>query len=554
MYGEKEKGMFRKIVPLILTVIMIVSMFGCSTPTATTAPQPTTAAQPTTAPEPTKAPVATTAPEPTKAPEPTATAKPAATVTLDYYIVGTGDTPVRPAVEAAINAYIEPLIGAKVVFHIIGWGDWASKAITGIQAGEKMDIFFTADWFNYMQLVSEGLLTPLNDDKGPNGNLLNQYGQGILKSLNPAFITGTQIDGVNYAVPTNKELSVPWGFVYNATIADEIGFTDADAAKCKTMADLEPWIAKAKAKHPDLYPYLTDGSVGFLQWIHSFASGINDYEVNMLAAPDASGKYDESIVVPMESDWMKAYLTTVHDWFKKGYINPDASLSTFDTSKDLNAGKFFIEPMPLKGSNIKAQELVIASGNKDLQLKEIYESPKIVASSDAGGSMLAIPKVSDYPVQAMKLLNLMHTDSKLINMMLYGVPDTMWKLDADGRVNVIDGTWLGAHPGAWVWADVTIQSVTNKEDPNKNAMLIAYSKDALMIPSLGFRFRNESVAAELTAINAVVDGSQRALMTGYVDPATELPKLIQALKDAGLEKVRAEVEKQYLAWKAATKK
>ena len=530
--------MFRKIVPLLMAVIMIVSAFGCSTPTATTVEQPTTAAQTT----------ATTAVQSTAT-----TAKPGATVTLDYYIVGTGDTPVRPAVEAAINAYIEPLIGAKVSFHIIPWADWASKAIVCIQAGEKMDIFFTADWLNYMQLASTGLLTPLNDDKGPNGNLLTQYGQGILTSLNPAFITGTQIDGVNYAVPTNKELSVPWGFVYNVTIADEIGFTDAEAAKVKTMADLEPWIAKAKTAHPDLYPYLTDGSMGFLQWVHSFASNISDYVVNMKAAPDASGKYDESIVVPLETPWMKDYLATVHDWFKKGYINPDASLSTFDTSKDLNAGKFFIEPMPLKGNNIKAQELVIASGNADLKLKEIYGMPKVVASSDAGGSMLAIPKVSDNPVQAMKLLNLMHTDSKLINMMLYGVEGTQWKLDADGRVNVIDSAWVGAGPGALVLGDVTIQSVTNKEDPNKNKLLIDYSKDALMIPSLGFRFRTEPVAAELTAIQTVVDGSQRALLTGYVDPATELPKIIQALKDAGLEKVRAEVEKQYLAWKATTK-
>jgi putative aldouronate transport system substrate-binding protein len=43
-------------------------------------------------------------------------------------------------------------------------------------------------------------------------------------------------------------------------------------------------------------------------------------------------------------------------------------------------------------------------------------------------------------------------------------------------------------------------------------------------------------------------------LTGFVDPTTELPKFIQALKDAGLDKVKAEVEKQYSAWKAATTK
>jgi len=204
--------------------------------------------------------------------------------------------------------------------------------------------------------------------------------------------------------------------------------------------------------------------------------------------------------------------------------------------------------MPLKGNNIKAQELVIASGNPDLKLKEIYGMPKIIVSSDTGGSMLAIPAISDHPVEAMKLLNLMHTDPKLINMMLYGVEGTHWKVDPDGRVNVLNSGWLGAHPGAWVWADITIQKVSNKEDPNKNQMLIDYSKDALPHPSLGFRFRTDPVSAELTAIKTVSDGMQRSLMTGNVDPAVELPKYIQALKDAGLDKVKAELEKQYSEW------
>ena len=132
--------------------------------------------------------------EPTQAPAddvPKATDVPE-TVVLDYYWVANADTDQRSLVEAAINEYIEPRIGANVVFHLIGWGDWATKAVTGLQAGEKMDIFFTADWWHYMQLVGEGLFLPLNDPAGPNGNLLDQYGQGILAGLNPAFVTGTR--------------------------------------------------------------------------------------------------------------------------------------------------------------------------------------------------------------------------------------------------------------------------------------------------------------------------------------------------------------------------
>lgn len=469
---------------------------------------------------------------------------------LDYYWIGNGDTDQREAVQDAINEYIEPLIGVNVVFHIIGWGDWDTKAITALQAGEKVDIFFTADWRNYMQLASQGLFLPLNDIDGENGNLLEQYGQDILTGLNPAFITGTQIDGVNYAVPTNKELTVPEGFIYNVALADEIGFTEEEAAKIKSLRDLEPWLEKAKAARPDEYPYLTDGSGGFQPWVPGFAAGISSNLISMKYDPDASGKFDETIASIMETDWAKEQTAIMHEWYTKGWIHPDAGLTTFNTNDIRNAGKFFIEPQPLKGNNIKAQELVNASGNAELVLKEIYAQTKVNITTHSGGSMLAIPAVSEYPVQAMKFINLMHSDAKLLNMMLFGVEGKHWELEDDGRVNILNSAWYGAHGGAWTLGNTLLQAVSNKEDPNKNRMLIEYSNDSVDHPSLGFRFRTEPVAAELTAIAAVADGVNRALLTGYVDPAVELPKYIDALKAAGLDTVKAEVEKQYDAWKA----
>jgi putative aldouronate transport system substrate-binding protein len=476
---------------------------------------------------------------------------PAETVTLHYYWVGNQDTDQRALVEAAINEYVEPLIGANVVFHIIGWGDWATKAVTGLQAGEDIDIFFTADWYYYMQLATEGLFTPLNDDDGPNGNLLARYGQGILNTLNPAFITGTQIDGVNYAVPTNKELTVPEGFIYNLTWAEAIGFTPEEAAKVKNFADMEPWLEKAKAAYPDEYPYLTDGRVGFMPWVPGFASGVNERLVNMKFEPDANGVFDETLVSVMETDWAREHTGIMRSFYEKGYIHPDVGLGTFETASIRNAGKFFIEPQPLKGSNIKAQELINSSGNPDLRLGEIYGQSKINITVHSGGSMLAIPALSDNPVQAMQYINLMHTDAKLINMMLFGVEGTHWEFEDDGRVNLINSAWYGAHPGAWTLGNTMIQAVSNVEDPDKNRMLIEYSDDSLNHASLGFRFRTEPVAAELTALNAVTDGMDKALFTGYVDPEVELPTYIQALKAAGLDTLLAEVTQQYEDWKAA---
>ncbi|MFZ6027900.1 MAG: ABC transporter substrate-binding protein [Chloroflexota bacterium] len=529
--------MARKLVSLLVLVGMLAGMYGC-----------------TSAPAPTQPPAADPGATEQSPVEPTAET-PGEVVTLDYYWIGNADTDQRAAVEAAINAYVEPLIGVNVVFHIVGWGDWETKSITGLQAGEKMDIFFTADWRNYMQLATQGLFTALNDDNGPDGNLLEKYGQGILSSLNPSFITGTQIDGVNYAVPTNKELTVPMGFLYNATLAEEIGFTAEEAAKVKTMKDLEPWLEKAKAARPEEYPYLYSGAWwGFEPWLPSLSSSIPGNVINMLMNPDANGNFDETIYSIWETDVNKEYVALMREWYLKGWIHPDSGLTTYDFHPAFNAGQFLITTQPLKGNNIKAQEMVNASGNADLKLLEIYGQPKINVTHHAGGSMLAIPAVSEYPVQAMKFINLMHTDSKLLNMMLFGVEGTNWEFEADGRVNITDSAWYGAHGGAWTLGNTMLQAVSNKEDPEKNKMLIEYSNDAVGHPSLGFRFRTEPVTAELTALQAVVDGMNQALMSGYVDPEVELPKYIEALEAAGLATVKAEMQKQYDAWKAAKDK
>ncbi|MFN2200003.1 MAG: ABC transporter substrate-binding protein, partial [Caldilineaceae bacterium] len=309
---------------------------------------------------------------------------------------------------------------------------------------------------------------------------------------------------------------------------------------------------KAKAARPDEYPYLTDGRDGFSPWVPGFVAGFTDELISMKIAPDANGDFDPTIYSIFETPEAAEYTAIMRDWYEKGYIHPDAGLTTFIDADIRNAGKFFIQPQPLKGNNIKAQELVNASGNPDLELKEIYGQPKVNITTHSGGSMLAIPELSDYPVEAMKYINLMHSDSTLLNMMLFGVEGVNWHFEDDGRVAIDDAGWYGAHGGAWTLGNTLLQAVSNKEDPDKNRMLIEYSNDAVDHPSLGFRFRSEPVAAELTALNAVSTGTRQALVTGYVDPETALPQFIDDLKAAGFDTVLAEVQSQYDAWKAAT--
>lgn len=470
------------------------------------------------------------------------------TYTLKYYEIGNQDTGSRSAVQDAINAYLQPKIGAKLEFVLVSWGDWDAKALTALQAGERIDLFFTADWKGYARSVGQGLFTPLNVDEGEYGNLLENYGQAILSSLNPAFLTGTQVGGVNYAVPTNKELCVPQGYIYNVETAQEVGM---DPAAIKGLADLEPYLYKYKELHPEQYPYLTDKRWSESPWCESFVSGLNFNLLSMPLAPNENGVWDETVQSVWESAADKTYAEIIYRYAQAGYLDPDTALTQYDPLTAFNAGKFLTYTAPLKGEGIKAQEMKNASGNPNLNLGEIYTQPKIITTLHTGGSMIAIPTTSQRADLAMQLINLMHSDSELLDLMLYGVKDSMWRFADDGRVELLDSSWYGAHGGAWTMGNTTIQHVTVDEDPEKNRRLREYSEGAAEHPSLGFRYAcPPEMEARMAALNNAADSMNNALTAGAVDPAAALPQYISSLKAAGLDELCADVQRQYDEWKA----
>ena len=476
----------------------------------------------------------------------------AADYTLDIYWVGNGDNEaVRAGVEAAVNEYVEPLIGAKVSYHIVGWGDWNDKAINALQSGEKMDLIFTADWEGYGVEVSGGLLMPLDD-------LLEQYGQGIKETLPQTFLDGVKVNGVLYGIPTNKELCVPEGFIVNKTAAEAIGWdVVADDPSIKTTADLEPWLQKYKEMFPDKYPYLMDGQAG--RWVDEpwcpDWCGMGTNSIAMKMAKGEDGNFDETIYSIFATPEQEEHIRLMYKWGQAGYISPDAALTSFDYNGTFGRGDFLVFAQPLKGNGIKAAEMYQANATAEFECVEITMQPKYVVTTHAGGSMFAIPVTCGNPEAAMKYLNLMHSDATLVNLMLFGAEGQNYTKIDDTTVEVIpDANWYGVHGGAWTVGNTLLQYVTKGEDPQKNALLQSYADDAIATASLGFRFVKDNVADQIAAVDAVVSEMANPLMCGQVDPddpSLGIEALKTALTDAGMDEVIAEVQTQYDAWKAA---
>ena len=252
--------------------------------------------------------------------------------TLDIYWIGNkDDEEIRKGVEEAVSEYVEPLIKAKVAYHIINWDDWTEKALKPLLEDEKIDLIFTADWRDYVQEILANKLLPLDDQ-------LEQNGKDILETLPQAFMDGAKFNGVLYGIPTNKELCVPSGLIVNKTAAELIGW-DPEKDPVKTTEELEPYLAKYKEMFPGRYPYLMEKDRWSDEpWIHEWAA-IEGDALDMKMAADENGGFDETIYSIYETDEQEAHIRLMRKWAEAGYISPEAANPDFDYNKVFRYGR-----------------------------------------------------------------------------------------------------------------------------------------------------------------------------------------------------------------------
>jgi len=430
-------------------------------------------------------------------------------------------------VEEALNKLLTEKINATIDLMPIDWGAWDDKINLMIASREEVDIIFTAQWNGHANNVSKGAFLEL-------GDLIDQYGKGIVDSLDPAFLEGAKINGKNYGIPTNKELAAAGGIVYRKDVTDELGI---DMSNVKTPQDLDAVYAVVKAKRPDLTPLYTTAGV-FNSHFFANYDFLGDSTIPGAILKDEAGTTVTSIE---KIERYKQYLNLTRDYFKKGYINADAATTQVSSGDAWKAGTVFSTVEPMKPG--KDAEIASASGLTG-KLAQIIMTEKTVATSETAGSMLGISSTSKDPARAMMLINLLHTDKEINNLLNFGIEGEHYT--RNGEIITATDSTANYNPGsAWMFGNQFLNYVWDTEDPDKWAKFKEFNQNAKVSPALGFVFNSEPVKAEVGALANVIRQYQRALETGSLDVDKILAEYEAKLKDAGVDKVIAEKQKQF---------
>lgn len=469
--------------------------------------------------------------------------------TIDmYFMTWGGKSDDIDQVQAAMNKITTSKINAKLVLHCIDGGAWPTQIPLLYSSGQKIDFVLTSANMspNYSTMVSSGQLVALDP-------LINQYGQGIQKALTKEFLYGAKIGGKIYALPVNKEKASAYGgFSFNKKLVDQFGVADQVKA-IKSYTDLEPIFKTVHAKDPSVTCMTMQGGDDTSYCRDQY---VDYYGTNLGGVMPINTKDYKLVNLYTYQPYVDAIRWT-HQMYKDGYINPAVTTNNDNSMKD---GKAFCWPDKTKQGIDKEESLSYGYEVMTVDVNKPYEQ-----ADQAQGIMEGIGSTAKNPARDMMFMNLLFTNSDLLNTLIYGIEGkdyvkTTSHTDAAGnKVTIIDYpsgvtsqsvSWSNQ---GWAYGNEFLDYLFSSEDPEKWANYAKTNETLTPSSTFGFAFDQSKVTTEISACSTVMK-NYAVLETGALDPDTALPQLVNQLNAAGYETIAKEKQSQIDAWVKANKK
>lgn len=446
--------------------------------------------------------------------------------TITWLVMGEKQDDVATVVEAASKISMEK-IGAKLDIQFIDDAAYTQRMNMNFASrSADFDICFTGYVNPYMDAALREAYIPLDD------YIANSK---ITESIPEYALENARINGKIYGVPNIQILPTCTGLFINKALADEAKL-DVNSIKC--LEDIEPFLKWVQENHPEKYPFRTGryggGSKNSDKLIGEEVTG----SVGVYLDDDGS-----LIVLTKEERANHAEDELMHDWFNKGYIRADVASAGDDTS-EYNAGKFAVWRGWYKpGSDVEVKNNTPVNECYVVKISDAY-----MTSTAGTGCMSAINVNSKNPELAFKMLELMNTDKEFYNTVCYGVEGKHYNLTDDGFVELIADS--GYAVASWKFGNVfnSIPVFGQPADVWEQTKIM--NDTAIKSPISGFSFDPTPVRTEIAQMSTV----QGKYKNQLVKPASEWRNnYYDDMRKAGIEAVKAEVEKQLKQWQKANK-
>ena len=459
-------------------------------------------------------------------------------VNLIYYTIGEPDKDLQ-LVNDKINEIMARKIGVTITYIKVGWQEYEDRLNTLISSGSSFDIAFAP---NYANTAMRGSWLRLDD-------YLTSLGKDLYDNVDPTFWQGVRMnDGGIYGVPTNKELAVRDYWMYPASIVEKYNI---DISKYNTLESLDPLLRMIQQEEPSYIPMELDRDSHNFFALYGYEYIVNNKVPLMVKSLDPSAQ----VVNIFETKEARQVLDTLRSYYKEGFINMDAALREPGGLK-LGAKVFW------KSSGGGPVSDTSWSKDRGYKVVSYPVTPTVVTTESVRGGIMAVNANTKHPVESIKFLNLLNTDSEIRNLFNYGIEGVHYTLDEQGQVSLIPskdnhGDLIPDAPASYTgvqytqgnWFILRTMGGDNPDPLDKWDQFRNYNAEVIRSTVLGFTPDLSKLTTQTDNLEMIWKKYYPSLMTGSVDVDTILPKFNEELKQAGIDEVCKEVQKQLNTWR-----
>lgn len=447
-------------------------------------------------------------------------------VTLRVIMPGDLSTRMGDFVENELNDRLKKELNMKLELTYIPWSNYQQKLELALSTGEDYDLFWYGAPFVSVY-YTKGYIQPLDE-------LLDLYGQDLIKHIPDENFKQNQIDGKLWAIPSQAFTSAGKfsSVMVRQDLLEEVGMSEI-----KSIADLELFFENMRTIDPSYYGYLETDRGHEMLWREMTDRNYSSLDERMLFMVDEdSGE----ILSYVESDLYKKVVQLRESWVKMGIIDKNIVGNLAAKIDQENAGKLLFRV----GAVSRAMENLQTAQNADpnARLREYYlakEKPKFVTTPSNEAFMITV--ASQNPERAMMFMNWILHSKENYYFIIYGVEGKDYELE-DGKIKLLTNDQLMYE---WMWRNKDyFIAPSSVENDIINDMLMN-DENSRISKLFGFHFNEASVKNEIAQVMAVYEEKFEPINFGLASYELYYEDALTALKKAGFDIVFAELNKQF---------
>lgn len=460
---------------------------------------------------------------------------------LKGYLIGEAPKGM-PKVMTELNTRLKKDINATVQVEYIGWNELEAKYPLILASGEDADWIYSANWSGFVQHAAKGAYMEITEE------MIRKYMPRYYSSVNHLALKKASVNGKIYMIPAPGKSPAIQMMAIRGDLRKKYNIPEITK-----VSDLGPYFEAIKKNEQSMVPAalsLTDTNLIYQLMNEQGQSSIQIVRGVGISyfMEEGTGKLISYGEEPLAS-LVKSSAKTMKAWYDAGYINRDYFANRVASIEAFNQGKSAIglgNTISLRSAITKGKE----NGYEVELIPFIDAHGKALASSYTvnGFSLLAGARNPERTLMAMDLI----ISEKSYNYLVYyGIEGENYILNKDGELELpagvtpqsntyppdASGFWftdLRQFPNEASWSEDYIQLLKNIEE---NYLYTSVLEE--------FNVDTEWIKSEIAALNNVKEEFLTPLIMGSVeDVDTAFNAYIEKAKTEGLDKVKAEIQKQ----------